>query len=504
MYELGPTPRKIALDASCEQPGGFRPRFRLSADGAHVVRENRPRESEVSSRITALLVCRLPRLDVVGEFPHTSSVQFDFTSDGSFLATLESGTLRVWDTRDGALRFSNRPARSRNLPTDVMFSSDGRYVATSDFRVFEVPTGQVAGVMPGPAGGGFLAIGNGTHVLAGNRYRATVHAWSFQAIHRTAGLAFTRIGEVRASLSPGNRLFAASRAYLKERALTVWDLSSGNVILSRSLPLRQLRVAFLSDAELAVLQQPTDDGHDIEIIGLTTGKPPRRVKSGFRLQDIGFLEPHGLLGLDSGAEGNRLIEIRSGKAVDTWPGDKDDECEFAQGPRSLVCFGTTSGLRIFGLGQGRIPHSGDLRAMAISPDQRILFADIDKQGTRVYEARTKRTLFQLAGPAGNVLFSDDTRFVAVSSGGALRIWSLSSGTEIVHARLPSGAVPLGVSSKYLIVEMPERMQLWLWPYAALKTATCRLLTQNRALPVWRDLIPNDQFLVACPETISRQ
>jgi WD40 repeat protein len=476
----------------------------VSADGAYVVREDRSPEANGPLAITSVLLCRLPNLEVVSEFPHTLPAQFDLTKDASFLATLAGGTLRIWDTRDGALRFSHRAVASRNPPTAVMFSADGRYVATSDFRVFGVPNGEVAGVMPTSADGLFLGVGDGAQLFSGSRLNGITHVWSFQSIHRTAGLYFPRLGEFRTLLSPANQFFAASSAYRgtdgeRLHRLSVWDLTSGRLIMNRSTSRQQVHTAFLSDKEIAVLQSPTDDGRDVEIVSLTPGTASRWLQTGLRLQAVGFLEPYGFVGLDGGQQGNRLVQIPSRTVIDTWPRDKDDECEFAQGPL-VLCFGTTSGFRLFSPGRAKLPINLDTRAVVITPEKQVLIATNEKQGLHVFDADTRQTILRTDPPVGNAFFTDDTRFVAATGGGVLRIWDVASRAEIIHVGLPSDAAAVSAGSRYIVLNTPDRVQLWLWPFTALRDATCTLVARNRSLPAWANVLPHDEYAAACAET----
>jgi WD40 repeat protein len=369
--------------------------------------------------------------------------------DGKTIATLSSLTVSLWDAATG--RELRRLHTGGQFQFALAFSPDGRTLATADIgmsvQLWDTATGQEARRFKVEFTPGERSYSNANLAFTPDGRSLVVQQASdptIRLVDARTGLTvrhFTGADEVVTALAvaPDGKTLAASGS---KGGVWLWDLGTGQG--PRTLP------RLTADNVLAF----TPDGRT-----LATGGNTGRI----RLWDVGALTERKSWDGHTGSvctvafadDGRTLVSAGTDRTIRRWDAATSRELSKLEheaiGPILLTPDGMTAvcpgghghaehAIRLFDLAAGKPVryfegHEGNLRAVAYSPDGRLLATGAERGAgpLRLWDTATGRELRQLTRdwPGANVTalaFSPDGHTLAAGEmGGAVTLWDVAAG-----------------------------------------------------------------------------
>lgn len=159
---------------------------------------------------------------------------FEFSPDGTNLATFYFGDTRLWDTKTAALRFKLKGSET----SDATFSPDGKWLATasrekqSAAKIWNVETGELKLALPPTGHKSVSVVFNSTGTILATTNDKGVVLWNPQT-----GELLTTLSEARypVAFSPDGRTMATGA---RNDTALLWQLEEGKELREASLGLR--------------------------------------------------------------------------------------------------------------------------------------------------------------------------------------------------------------------------------------------------------------------------
>lgn len=382
-----------------------------------------------------------------------------FSPDGRLLGIAEQSATTVWDVATGR---EVHKATSSSMTTAVSFSPDGRLLARAGWNERVELTDVKAGRQLRPLGSSaqglwslaFSADGRSMAAGTGNgeirvfdpaqRREVRTIAAHLRAVH---ALAFTADGMLLASAGG-------------DGALKLWEPASGRLVrtlvpeapggMPRSAYSGVFAVAFspegsrvaaaVSDAVVVWDAQTGGEVHKLAARGGDSGMVSTVVFSpDGRWLTAGAHEEKRELG----ARGGLLLSTRG--IVKVW--------EAGSGREVRTISADADGLR-------------DLRALAFSPDSRMLVAAFERGGMKVWDAATWQPIQENrpAEAGQKFAFSPDGRWLAVASGGGVFLRETATGRDVQmftgHRKEVSGIVFAPDGRTFATAGLDNTVKFW--------------------------------------------
>ena len=403
-----------------------------------------------------------------------------FEPSGALAVWSESGLLRRWNLREGALE-----QRSLPHPTaahDLSFTPDGKSLVT---------------------GSGYT----GSEGTSNPDYN--VRIWSLdQPRDPVVAPQSQAVGMVRA-LPDGRHLIVAGW-----HRVTIWDQQQGKETASLpctsdfdDLQLTSLSLSWSANGRLLACHAASNT---IQVYRLPDGQPVGKPLTG----------DDGVLGLAFDDEGQYLAMGR-GKTIEMWDAAKSDitaripvdveefYLQFIPRSRRLVLVGG-AGARVFDLAKGTFEGEKFGREITarpmFSPDAKSIALPTENT-VALWEIATRREIASFPHPnqVFNVAFSADGAFLATTSrDGAARIWEIATRRERVRLSdflsRSSNLYQIAFSPDgKLIATQDSDVRLWKWHLDDLRAETCRLVRRNLTEAEWEEYVgAADKYVATCP------
>jgi WD40 repeat protein len=339
-----------------------------------------------------------------------------FTPDGRTLVTgADDGTARVWDVASGRERGRVAVAPTRGYLTFAL-SGDGRTLAVGQdtrIRLFDAQTGRER-TSPGHRGE-VVAVAcspDGRRIATGGS-DGEVRVWDAATGRELRQFTDAEARPQALAFLPDGRGLAA----LNDRCtLRVWDVETGERLRSVSCgpPLSAAALAPDGRTVLTAFQEP-----QVRRWEVTTGRP---------LPPLADPRPadRGLRGLTVTATGRTLVGL-----LDVMPYARAT----GKDPELLCLWDLASGRLVRRFGEVHVALFSPRTELAASPDGRLLAAGGANDPTVwLWDLATGRERRALAAPVGGVralAFSPDGRLIAGAGwDGSLRLWELGARREM--------------------------------------------------------------------------
>jgi len=110
---------------------------------------------------------------------------------------------------------------------------------------------------------------------------------------------------------------------------------------------------------------------------------------------------------------------------------------------------------------------------------------------QVWNVDRDQKLLDIPDQVDLAVVSPTGAYVAIASGGAVKVLEISSGASLTRRAAPARLGFLGFSSdgRRLIAGMGRRLELWIWRSEDLVDAGCERLRANAASTSWSALLP---------------
>lgn len=227
-----------------------------------------------------------------------SSLGFELSPDGRYVAEPDIGAVKLWDVASGASLAQLKPEGGNWA---VAFSPNGKYVATTSregliAQVWELPGGRPVVRLDGAKAVAFSL--DGEHLAVTRASGASVEV---RALSSGARLGAVRLpgGSPAVSLGPGGRYVVFGEA---RRGPTVWDVVTGGPIFTEALWPRDRPLAGAVLSQDGRYLAATVDRREILVCDLLDKRVAARWRSETDLTPMAFSPDAALVAL-SGADG---------------------------------------------------------------------------------------------------------------------------------------------------------------------------------------------------------
>jgi WD40 repeat protein len=389
-----------------------------------------------------------------------SAEVLDLTADGKLLAwARRDGTIRLWDP--AASKEVRRLGEASSETFDALtFSPDGKLIVgrstDQTARIWDVGTGKemcrLSGLeaaradkkaflfhQPGDLGTGKMAFSpDGKHIAMAT-IGGSVRQWETATGKELPQSHGSHHGAPEVvAIAPDN----TAVTYAGDRTIRAWDLRTGRLIRSSSVPGNHYQAVLSADAQTLALI--ADDG-TVRAIDVSSGKEIGKWQAAQKLKGGGMgtlgrassiaLAPDGkIVAVCDGDQRIHIHDTATGKELRNMgqPGDVQGVLGSQSGPMCFAPDGSTLALLTGGPGSVLAKRSGPLMSTAGHP--RLL----------IFDATTEKLLHMLdlgKRRARSVAFAPDGRTIAVASDDdTVSILEIASGKE--RSRIQTEVQPL--------------------------------------------------------------
>jgi len=373
------------------------------------------------------------------------------------------GVVRVLDASTGKeVRSFSHP--ERDDVRSLAFTPDGKFLmslgGSGAVRIEEIATGtellqqkfpgDVVSEMALSPDGNTVALWSGpnTHHL---------YLWDWQGGAAPRELNVPRYGANRLCFSPDSKLLAASADH--EPIIRLWDTTSGK--LSKRLDLREdISIGGLAFHPQGKMLAVSDYGNradkgfsgGVYLVEPDTGKIVREMLTpGHSPVRLAFSSDRRWLAA-AGSHKIHVWDVRRGEevAADIQGHNGDIGQVVASAKGIIVTASDDHTVRVWDAATGKqrrkLRHGGWVRAIAVSPDGRLLVSSSLDDSVRLWDLDTGKEIYRLPGHGklgGKRLVGftpDGKRFLSWSDDLYLRAWDVATGKAVLEHRIRPGGI----------------------------------------------------------------
>ena len=369
-----------------------------------------------------------------------------FSPDGQYLVTGRSAdnTARVWSVRNGQ---EVGRVQYEGLVEAVAFSPDGQYVASGStdgyLTLIEPVGGRVVARMALDKNFPVyhIAFQPDGLALAAAGYQFNAKVFSLPSGREITHMAHSSAVQTIAFSPDGSHTLTAGN----DSSAHIWDASSGQEIVR--LPLEDADdvylAAFSPDGEHVAL---ASDDHKVSIWLASKPWQVAGLPLGSIAYKTGFSADGRYIAAGSAAGVVRIWDALTGQQLQSWQTHGAVyPVRFTPDGRYLAAGSYDGNAYVWQLPEGaevaRLPQNDIIFDLDVSPSGRLLATGTQRGLVRVWDWQTGQVLLELRHDAAvqGVRFSADERYLATASlDGTARIWSLADGTEVKRMRMPNG------------------------------------------------------------------
>lgn len=364
--------------------------------------------------------------------------------DGSRIASgAANGHVRVWDARRLELQSEHMGHEASVMA--VVFSPDGRSLASGgqdgSIRIWPASDPMPLNVLRGVDGLSAAAFSpDGRVVAVVPKHGGAIELWNARTVERMHRLELADASVAMVDFSPDGRLLAAaSDAAPAAGGVPIWRVDSGELVATVGDPGEAVASARFNPAGTSIVTVSLPSG--VATWDVAEGKKIRSFAA--RVQST-FSRAGAVFGLDgtrvAGGVG-QVFDARTGRPLASEVRPRPTKAIAASPDGRLMAVGVPLGdVHVEEFATGRhlvrlVGHAGPVEAVAFTAAGDRLASGGADGTARIWDVDSHECLFVLRGheaPIRTVIFSPDGRRVVTSSAdGTVRIWDPTLGTELI-------------------------------------------------------------------------